>query len=124
MLGRHGVGPEWYGGFGWVLPVLVLLLLVPVAVLAFFMFKNRPSSVSENDPLRSAARRYANGDLDRAGFERVQKDLAALPHDPLRAAASRLARGEISISEFEEIRGQLEPDEDPDTSGDADSDDS
>lgn len=124
MLARHGVGPEsfgGFGGFGWVFPLLVVGLLVAVVVMLVFMFRGRSASTAGEDPLRRAARRYANGELDRAEFEQVQRDLAGFPEEPIRAAAMRLALGDITTSEFEQLKERLAAEEGPATGEETDS---
>jgi hypothetical protein len=122
MFARHGFEPVWSGWFGWFMPLLFLGILVAVAIVLYYLFRHRPASPVDDDPLRRAARRYANGELERVEFERIQRDLGGPVGDPLRDAALRMARGEIAIAEFDEIRGRLSQG-DVDTEPDSHSDD-
>lgn len=120
MFIRHGFGPVWSGWFGWFFPLLFLGVLVATGLMLYYLFRSKPVSTVDDDPLRRAARRYASGELERVEFERIQSDLGG--HDPLRDVALRLASGKIDVVEFDEIRGRLrgeEPPAEPDTDSEA-----
>lgn len=81
MFVRHGL---WPGLFGWIFPVLLLGLLTAVAVVLIYSLSRRPAHLTDSDPLRRTARRYASGEIERVEFERIQRDLAGSSQEPPR----------------------------------------
>jgi uncharacterized membrane protein len=97
-----------HGVFEWLFPILMLALLVGLVLMVFWSFRRRPATIAGTDPLRRAAARYANGDIERVEFERIQHDLTSpVATTPLEDAALRLARGDITTEEFDAIRDRL-----------------
>lgn len=108
MHAHHGFAPIWGGWLGWLVPLLMIGLIAAVAVLLVYSFRRRPQRTIEDDPLRRAARRYANGELERVEFERIRNDLVGgSSEDALQNAALRLARGDIGLAEFDELRSRI-----------------
>ncbi len=68
---EHGGGM----GFGWIIGIIILLIIL---WLAFKTFRNNPENPSTGNktPLEILKERYAKGEIDKEEFEQLKKDLA------------------------------------------------
>lgn len=73
-----GHGGHMMNGYGGGLMGLILLILVGVVI--YFLYQSSKSNSSDSSmgsetPLDILKRRYANGEIDKAEFDRMKKDL-------------------------------------------------
>ena len=70
---------HWGGfgmGFGWIVPLAVLGLLVWAAFSLSRLSRSRDGHKGENQALDVLKERYARGDLTREEFEHMKRDIA------------------------------------------------
>jgi putative membrane protein len=75
----HGLwmhGPYYGSWFGMIPMVLFWAFLIVVAVLLVRRVSGRGSSGGAESPLDVAKKRYARGEIDKAQFEQLKKDLS------------------------------------------------
>jgi putative membrane protein len=73
MMGWYGHWPMmgWFGGFG-----MILLLAVLIGMVLLVLRATRAGQTSPGDPAETALRRrYAAGEIDRAEFEETRRAL-------------------------------------------------
>lgn len=80
MMGGYGAGMGGWGlgmGFGWIIPLLVIGLIV-WAIISFTRSRGTGFGGGETSPDRSLAilkERYARGELDRDTYQRMRAEL-------------------------------------------------
>ena len=67
-------GHGWGMGFGWILGIIILLVILWLAFRAF-QPNTEQHSLSRKTPLDILKERYAKGEIDKEEFEQRKKDL-------------------------------------------------
>jgi len=71
----QGFGHGWGMGFGWIIGIFILLIILWLAFRTFRSGETNQTSSGQGTPLDILKERYAKGEIDKDEFEQRKKDL-------------------------------------------------